>query len=157
MQIPPAPRIARFVLTLLCGALPASALLVFVYGFLGQGLFGNLAKIPDLQQDDVLAMLFAAGLIVFSTAGTIGLWRVAFQKEYSSRLNAGLLVAGLIAMSPVILLAFEQGLMWFIPLGTDRESREALIILGPLYTGIAYLVAMARRRFRQNRGSERTG
>ena len=157
MQIPPAPRIARFVLTLLCGALPATALLFFVYGILGQGLFGYLAKEPDLQRDDVLAIVMATGLIVFATLGTIGLWRVAIQKEYSNRWNASLLVAGLIAMSPVILLAIEQGPMWFIPLGTDKDSREALILLGPLYTAIVYLVAMGRRRFGLNRDSERAG
>ena len=153
MQKPPATRIVRIVLTLLCGALPASALLIFVYGFLGQGLFGYLAKLPNLEQDDVLALAFATGLIVFATLGTIGLWRVAIQKEYSGRLNAGLLIAGLIAMSPVILLGLENGPMWFIPLATSKESREALILLGPLYTAIAYLVAMARRRFMPKRVS----
>ncbi len=157
MQIPPAPRLARIVLTLLCGALPASALLIFVYGFLGQGLVGYLMKLPDLQQDDVLAIAFATGLIVLSSLGTIGLWRVAIQKEYFSRLNAGLLIAGMLAMSPVILIALVEDPMWFIPLGASRDSLQALIMLGPIYTGVAYLVAMARRRFGPDSGSERAG
>ncbi len=95
--------VIRRLATLVCGALPATALVMFASQFLfydvmrarGRGGFaGILDDAPDLLQ--------SVGWFALAVMGTIGLWRVAVQNRFVGRTNFYLLTAGLLAIWPIM-------------------------------------------------------
>lgn len=126
--------IARRAATFLFGAVPATMLLMLAF------------SLPGLRRADPVAF----GLLIFAALGTLGLWRVTWQGQFSNRLNVGFLLFGLLAISPIVLYGLEEDPMWFVPRGFTKDSFEALLVLGPCVTAVAYLVAMGLRRFRIN-------
>ena len=96
--------VVRRLTTLVCGALPATALVLFASLFLYYDVMrargrGGLSGIVDGAPE----LLQGLGWLTLAVMGTLGLWRVAIQNKFVSRTNFYLLTAGLLAIWPVLL------------------------------------------------------
>lgn len=137
-------RAARRVVTIVFGALPATALFLYSLSLLYFELMGILDRIGLLGAlDQTFELLLGLGWTVLAALGTFGIWRVAVQRRFVSRKNFYLLTAGLLAIWPPVLGSLA---LW----SESPQFHElvgiwlglAFLLGAPVLIAFAYLVAM---------------
>ena len=123
------------------GAIPATVLLIVAMDF-------TIASVeitsPYLKEKSVLIVV-----VILAAAGTVGLWRTAIQADYLNWLNSLLLLAGLLAMSPIVVVGIIEDPQWFFPSEFSKDSLELLLVMGPTLVAILYLCSGFMRTIRR--------